>query len=270
MPDDDDISTEEFDGEDEDDESKSDESNDEEEQEDEDGEPLDPRVQELIDTALKNAGGTQQRLIQKLTGTVGRLQSTMDKQDAAPPKNAETVKQMQEQYSEVSELLGAIVDGMDETTLSPAVKQRVTEARDTARRRAENDELFDRVVKAVRPEKDETPEIADATQTALREFQGRMESLITKAGMDPDDEVFDWSGAASQALRDGGVPGGEEYFLTQIAAGLREQASATRRGARKDSAGKGSPKGGSRGDKNPLTEGTLDERVEELRRRGAL
>ena len=269
MPDDNDTSEEEFDDEEQDDESGSDESNDDKDEEEEEGEPLDPRVQELIDSALKSAGGAQQRNLQKLTGTVGRLQSIMDKQAADPPKNAEVVERMQEQYGEVSELLGLLVDGMDETTLSPAIRQRVTDARDTARRRAENDELFDRVVKAVRPERADPPE-TEAAQSALREFQGRMESLITKAGMDPDDEVFDWSGAASQALRDGGVAGGEEYFLTQIAAGLKEQTSTERRGKRKGNAGKGSPKGGSRGAKNPLTEGTLDERVEELRRRGAL
>lgn len=240
----------------------SDDTSDDDEQEDEEDAPLTlDAVRELI---AKETGAHAQTLRQ-LNTTVGRLQSIMDRQAKSPPKDDESVKLMQERYGEVSELLTLLVSGMDETVLSPEVRERIAAAQREAQRRADKEEILKEVREANKPPADDGP----STEDLLMEFQGEMEALIKQAGLDPDDELFDWSGAAVQALQRGGTTAARAYFIEQIGEGLKEKGAATRRDSRKKNAGKGSPKGQASGDKDPLSTGSLDDRLAALRALGA-
>ena len=186
--------------------------------------------------SLKSTSVTKGDL-QTLTAAVGRIQSLANKLE----KNGDVSglqDQVTEQFGSVYDILTPILEGLDETALSPEAKQRALAARDTARTRAAKAELKEEIKRELAPANPEP-----AQQTSTSQLEVFIMDTIKAQGLNDTDPRFDWK-VATEAGRTGGSGAIVKYFQDKIEEIKTEDSASTRRETRKKNAGSESPKGG--------------------------
>lgn len=166
-----------------------------------------------------------------LIAAIGRVQSLQQKVDAGSP-DAANVASLRTQMTAVNEMLDAV---LDDETVDPKVKARATAARTKAQGVAEQERITAMQAEIDALKNPKAP--SEPAENAPTSFEAGVVTAIEAAGLDPDDELFDWKGEASTILTTQGPKAALAYFKKQIAAGLEAKATAGRRQTKKDAAG---------------------------------
>lgn len=203
---------------------------------------------------------TQRQMIDDLRRSVGRAQSLADQWRQGHDEVREELRAQQES---VANILAAIVDGIDDTAIDPALKQKVrtaqqeiAEAARTARTKAE---LMEEL--GINPRQREVVQQQLEAQAVANALTADLEDEMSVFGVDPDE--FDWEGVKAQLLS-GGVEAAKRFARTKIREAVMEQQAAQRRTARKTAAGP-TPKGAAGvPPKNDLSEGDFAARKKAL------
>lgn len=201
------------------------------------------------------------------SATVGRLQSLA----AKPAKD--TSSEEREEYKQATELLDMLVEGLDETSLSPQKRQQIVAARDAARRKAETRQLKADLKQEVLAEiSPDEPDEQAAYLADVRAFEDEIVDEITSYGLDPKD--FDWT-KATDMLVSKGKAATRAFFRTAIKEAMAGDQSASRLQSRKVAGNKPAPKaagGTPAADTDIISDHSrpLKERIDALRRMGAV
>ena len=229
-----------------------------------------------------------ERTVADLNRSVGRIQSTLDKQTNATSSSTEQQETQQkadqlthQQWSATADVLRALMSGTDQDAIPAETRQRVNTAlaqidqnlQESERTLQTNERknFVRTVVVDVRKELP-APEASDAERTAQSEELVRtVETEIRAYGLDPDDTaLFDWTQANTLLNREG-VAAMQGYIRTQIRAGLNAESADTRRQTKKTAGGKspnGTGPGKSKEDKFAAGEMDLKDGVDYLRELG--
>lgn len=246
--------------------------------EDEDDPDLDPDesleepdLQVQIDSLKAELESRQNKELDDLRRSVGRVQSLVDKFDKASAEQAESLRQqVQDQFGGVSNVLNELVANMDETVLSPEVKQRVLTAQAQAQqaaqeqeRKRETEAMIQEAVKGLRPEQQQMTQVSAIEASIVEE--------IESYGLDPDD--FDWREAADVYRQNSSEKELRSYFRDKIKSAVQEQGTATRRQRRKENSKEPPGSTGASGDvaaelEKLMDSGDLDKANEILRSMG--
>lgn len=164
-----------------------------------------------------------------LIAAIGRLQA-LDEKLSKGTGDAEAVATLQAGLDTANEMLDAL---LEDDAIDPKVKERATRARTTAQAkndRAEAERLRKRVEELEKnPPRAATASAADDAPTP---FEEGIVAAIEVAGLDPDDELFDWK-EATRLMRSQGQRAVTAYFRKQITAGLEAKSATNRREGRR-------------------------------------
>lgn len=206
----------------------------EDEDSDDESEDEDPSFEEFT----RDFAATKE-LVDDLRRSVGRAQALMEQYRQG---NEEVRAEQKAQNANMATLLGAIVNGIDDSVIDPDLKRKIREAQDEIAE-AEREE---RTTARVREELGIDPrqiqaqrEVALLQQTA-NELSADLEDEMETLGLDPDE--MDWQGVKA-ALLSGGVVAAKRFARTKIRAALEERNVGARVTTRKRAAGP-TPKGG--------------------------
>ena len=203
---------------------------------------------------------SQRQMIDDLRRSVGRAQSLADQWRQGHDEVREELRAQQES---VANILAAIVDGIDDSAIDPALKQKVRTAQqeiaETARAARTKAELMEEL--GINPQQQARVQQQMEAQAVANALTADLEDEMTVFGLDPDE--FDWNGVKAQLLA-GGVDAAKRYARTKIREAVMEQQAAQRRTARKTAAGT-TPKGAAgTPPKNDLSEGDFASRKRAL------
>ena len=178
------------------------------------------------------------KLDRDLKASVGRFQSSLSRLESGRGDPDALKREVEANIAEVRGALSAI---LEDENLSPEVRDRARAAAQRVKSESELGALKAELEQLKNGGRRETPSLSfDAA-----DFEDSMVTLIETAGLDPDDPVWDWKGAATRALLDGGPAGGRSYFRQKIAEVKASKDAGERRQSRKQTAGKGpDPAGG--------------------------
>jgi hypothetical protein len=203
-----------------------------------------------------------------LRRTVGRVQSITSQFDKGTA-NDETVQKLSEQFQSTSDQLEALVSGLDENSIDPALRERIVQAQQQARSVAERTSLKQEILEEVK--KEQTP-VADPAPNQAMAVEAAMLKQMQEYGVDSTDDAFDWT-KAREHFQAGDMDALGTWMRTGIKTALAASDSDGRRQARKES-GKPAPKAASEGKSKTdaiLEDGewdNLDEAVQALRDQG--
>ena len=198
-----------------------------------------------------------------LLASVGRVRSAQAALEKSHGENSAEAKRLQASLKGANTAIDAV---LGDPAIDPAIRSRVDALRAQMERDSEIEELKQQVAATTRSRQDTVVPEQDSGPSP---FERAMELAIRTSGLDPDSDLFDWAGEASRILRINGEQAATAYFSKQIAAGLEAKAAGTRRQARKAAGSAGAKSDNSAG-ANPLTDGSLEERMAHLRRIGAM
>lgn len=218
---------------------------------------------------------SSERQVTDLRTAVGRIQAAVDAVEKTPKSDPELKSTLQTEFATVHDLLGEIIDSSDGAMFDAALRSKITEVRDKARRQADMDslkedlgEFIDEKVKDVIPATEQTSTV---TQESLERLEADVNAEIESNDLDPGD--FDWKEAAN-IMRSGGETAMRAYFRTEIKSKRAEDDTDSRRQSRKEDAGDGEPNaaGAASSDEERLSSKavTLDDKIALLRKMGAL
>lgn len=186
-----------------------------------------------------------QKTLKDFTAMAGRVQSIEARLNKAedPSTRAQLERSLRAELAETQELTATILDGIDETSIDPAVKARIKDKLATARTKAERDAFRAEIVQELRGA--EQPETTDfRASPAIQVWERTRTREITRAGLDPDSPALDqmW-GEVSRFLAAGDFAGADRVADAAIDNAIKEDREARRRQRTKTNAGEGSPKG---------------------------
>ena len=172
---------------------------------------------------LEQSNQQTQRQYQQFIAAVGRVQSLSDKLEKQnDPKVEEKVRAA---LTEVYDVLGTVSDNLDPAILPDQARQRVSSAREAARRAAEKLEREREIEAAIAAR---TPQPVPQTPNPAAGLEAQLVATITSAGLDPDNPGFNWQHASTLLNGPGGEAAVRDYFAKQIDA-LKEVAPTPRR-----------------------------------------
>lgn len=206
-------------------------------------------------------------LVNDLRTTVGRAQA-LARQVEQSNRSDEALAQLREQNVAVAELFGSLVDGIDQTVLDPAMRNRIVQARNDileAEKRAKMlEELREELgIERPRPGTSTRAQL-EALQAEADEVADEISASIRKAGFDPTDQsLFPWKEWA-EIMKGEGASAVRQAAILAISNATVAKQSEGRREARRTAAGK-SPRGGAAAsNRNPLQSGSFEERYKAL------
>jgi hypothetical protein len=177
-----------------------------------------------------------------LRRTVGRIQSLETKLAEVQQASArdDIIEQVNQQFGSVNQMLATVVEGIDETALDPATKQRVREAAAASQRAAERAALKKEITAELQPQTPNAP-VTEQTpggipKAELARYENAAVTALAKAGLDPDKD-FDWAQASNILASGGGLSG----LMDSVNETITQASSASRRQAAKENAGEGTP-----------------------------
>lgn len=190
--------------------------------------------------AIEEANKRAEEIANDLRRSVGRVQSLTDKVEKATGETrAALTRQLEERYSELTNLVGETVGSLDSAVLPDSVKQKLIEAQTTARTRTAAEEIqraIDEKFKEMVPTP--APQESQSVPPEWLSLERDIEKMLTDANLDVQKD-FDWNYAAYM-LRAGRttseVKAYAESTIDRSAPGAKIQ-------EKKEAAGPGSPSG---------------------------
>ena len=176
------------------------------------------------------------KVIEDLRRSVGRVQSLADKFSAASndTQRADIQRQINEKFATLDGQIGEIVGALDETSIDPATRQRIIEAQRASREAARVQQAVDEAIAKRTP--------APVPQQDFSPLETELVSTIEAAGLDPDDDRFNWQEMSRLLAADRSGRMVRAHVLGKILEAKTEEDAATRRTTAKTQAGGGAPK----------------------------
>lgn len=240
-----------------------DEDEEDEESEDEDSKDDEGSETELLRAKIEKLETNHANELNSFRSAMGRFQSSVDKleQGRGDPRALE--RDVSESLQGVYGLLNSIAEDMGDT-LSPDIQKRIRETLNVTTAALERDKLKEELLAEITP-KLETPN-ADSQTNGRDQLAAMLEGEIRSWGLDPSDERIDWNKAKTL----GSFKEIAESIRSDYQAAIREDEAAERRETRRKKSGAGTPSGSGavKDDDQVMAEGSLEERMAVMRKRG--
>lgn len=201
---------------------------------------------------------------QELRTLVGR--ATANARQVVSATNAEAMSRLRENNLATAQLFTTLVESIDESAMDPAMRSKVIKARDEIMAAEQRAQMLDELRRelGVNPQAEEERDELDAMQEKANELAQFLEDTIVDAGLDPnDEEQFPWKQWAA-IYRTQGERAARSAAMKAIRAAQSADQAGSRREARRSSAGRGPKGGAASAPKNPLRDGSLDDRKKAL------
>jgi hypothetical protein len=203
-------------------------------------------------------------MVGDLKTAVGRAQS-LARQVSETSDTSQIAAQLREQNVAVAELFGTLVDGMDETTLDPALRSRIRQARDEIMQAEQRAQMLDelREEMGISPTAQRDRDSQEQLQAQANVLAEEIEDQIVAAGLDPEDPAFPWKDWALIMMNDG-PRAVRRAALKAINDAKDADQQGSRREAKRSAAGR-TPRGSAPASKgDPLTSGSFEDRYKAL------
>lgn len=239
-----------------------------------------PDVNQLVADLTEKVNKLQnvEGLANDLRRSAGRIQSLEQRLQQESSDKQKLNEEISKQFGGLTELLGEVVNNIDDTAIDPTTKARVQQAYDASRRQAETASLRREAAKEALDElRKQYPQLAEQqTQTAnvdeqlaqqAARIEPRVVGMFDAVGENPDDakHAHLWAEAAT-LMREGKS---EAEVLSHFRAALSpENPTDARRQRTKQRAGNGSPTPAGTGDAELKHTGDLAKDLAALRELG--
>lgn len=165
--------------------------------EDSDAEDEDSEEDDEEESPFAKDLAAQRELITDLRRSVGRSQSLVERYQKT---NDELRTELRKQNESTAQILGAIVNGIDDSVIDPNLKRRVAEAQRQIQADADRESMKNEIRREIGydPANAEAEQERAALQTQANELAADLEDQMGAMGIDPDE--FDWNGLKEQFL----------------------------------------------------------------------
>ncbi len=206
-------------------------------------------------------------MIQDLKSVVGRAQSLARQVGRDPSADVEA--KLREQNLVVAELIGHIVEGIDESAIDPKLKARVLEARREIMAAEERARMMEELKSelGITPEVQREREELEDLQARANDLAETIEDQIVAAGLDPNDEtLFPWKEWAQMFKEGRDERPVRRAALKAINDAMNADRSGDRRESRRGVGARVPSNKTPAAKKDPLLNGSLAERIAYLDR----
>ena len=188
----------------------------------------------LLEQQIAELKAQNTRLDRDFKSGVGRLQSIVTRLESGRGDPDALQRQFNSEMSGVRNILDAI---LQDENISDESRARARSAIERAK--SESDLAAVKAKLEALEGGGRRVEDDDVLPRRARDFENAMVFAIEQAGLDPDDPMWDWAGAATQVFVQQGEAAGQAYFRKKIGDARATQQASERRQSRKESAGKG-------------------------------